>query len=146
MRCGGVGRGLPLHPATLVVLLYCAQTARRARLVALVPKNDDRWGTAPPPATIAPGEATVLDYAGSSFFAELPRIETQLPSPGSVHGAVLALVVRALCCAYRDPPTRMATPAPGSALPSRSAGNEAGSEPPRQSPVELRPLACRPRE
>ncbi|MFY0512956.1 SulP family inorganic anion transporter [Streptomyces anulatus] len=82
--------------AVLSLLLYCAQTARQARLVALVPKSDGRWETAPPPATLAPGEVTVLDYAGSSFFAELPRIETQLPSPDSVHGAVLVLVVRAL--------------------------------------------------
>ncbi|MFI1250584.1 SulP family inorganic anion transporter [Streptomyces anulatus] len=82
--------------AVLSLLLYCAQTARQARLVALVPKGDGRWETAPPPGTLAPGEVTVLDYAGSSFFAELPRIENQLPSPGSVHGAALVLVVRAL--------------------------------------------------
>lgn len=82
--------------AVLSLLLYCAQTARQARLVALVPKGDGRWETAPPPATLAPGQVTVLDYAGSPFFAELPRIETQLPSPGSVHGAALVLVVRVL--------------------------------------------------
>ncbi|MFI9056606.1 SulP family inorganic anion transporter [Streptomyces anulatus] len=32
--------------AVLSLLLYCAQTARQARLVALVPKGDGRWETA----------------------------------------------------------------------------------------------------
>ncbi|MEV7111005.1 SulP family inorganic anion transporter [Streptomyces anulatus] len=95
---GGLFQALPSGGSmsrTGVAVSAGART-RQARLVALVPKSDGRWETAPPPATLAPGEVTVLDYAGSSFFAELPRIETQLPSPGSVHGAALVLVVRAL--------------------------------------------------
>ncbi|MFS0693000.1 SulP family inorganic anion transporter [Streptomyces nitrosporeus] len=82
--------------AVLSLLLYCAQAARQARLVALVPEGDGRWRTADPPATLAPGTITVLDHAGSSFFAELPRIEAQLPRADGAHGAVLVLVVRAL--------------------------------------------------
>ncbi|MEV3898592.1 SulP family inorganic anion transporter [Streptomyces anulatus] len=82
--------------AVLSLLLYCAQAARQAKLVALVPTDHGRWETAEPPATLTPGEVTVLDYAGSSFFAELPRIEAQLPRADGARGAVLILIVRAL--------------------------------------------------
>ncbi|MFB7025755.1 MULTISPECIES: SulP family inorganic anion transporter [unclassified Streptomyces] len=87
--------------AVLSLLLYCAQAARQAELVALRrtpdgPTGSGRWETADAPATLAPGSVTVLDYAGSSFFAELPRIENRLPVTDGARGAVLILVVRAL--------------------------------------------------
>ncbi|MET8039040.1 SulP family inorganic anion transporter [Streptomyces sp. NPDC005345] len=87
--------------AVLSLLLYCAQAARQAKLVALHRTPDraeapGRWETAETPAALAPGTVTVLNYAGSSFFAELPRIENQLPSVDGAHGAVLILTVRAL--------------------------------------------------
>ncbi|WP_052397838.1 STAS domain-containing protein [Streptomyces sp. NRRL F-5123] len=87
--------------AVLSLLLYCVQAARQARLVALhrvpgSPGGPGRWETADPPAHLRPGTVTVLDYAGSSFFAELPRIEKQLPATDDARGAVLVLVVRAL--------------------------------------------------
>ncbi|MFD6762289.1 SulP family inorganic anion transporter [Streptomyces roseolus] len=82
--------------AVLSLLLYCAQAARQAKLAALVRADDGRWQTAEPPAALQPGTVTVLDYAGSSFFAELPRIESQFPRTGDARGAVLILVVRAL--------------------------------------------------
>lgn len=82
--------------AALSLILYCAQAARQAKLVALVRADDGRWRTAEPAAALPPGEVTVLDYAGSSFFAEPPRIEAQLPRPDGARGAVLILVVRAL--------------------------------------------------
>jgi SulP family sulfate permease len=90
---------LPLQQAIIIgavlsLLLYCAQAARQARLVALVPADGGHWHTASPPKTLAPHEVTVLDYSGSSFFAELPRIESQLPLPSE--RAVLVLVVRTL--------------------------------------------------
>ncbi|MEU3604666.1 SulP family inorganic anion transporter [Streptomyces sp. NPDC035033] len=87
--------------AVLSLLLYCAQAARQAKLIALRrtpdrPAGPGRWETTAPPAALAPGTVTVLDYAGSSFFAELPRIEARLPRPEGARGAVLILVVRAL--------------------------------------------------
>ncbi|WP_274029509.1 SulP family inorganic anion transporter [Streptomyces sp. MMBL 11-1] len=92
---------LPLQQAIVLgavvsLLLYCAQAARQAKLVALVRRDDGRWETARPPAALTPGRITVLDYAGSSLFAELPRVESQLPAPDGARGAVLILVVRAL--------------------------------------------------
>lgn len=92
---------LPLQQAIVIgavlsLLLYCAQAARQAKLVALKPGGDGRWSTARPPQRLAPGEITVLDYAGSSFFAELPGIERQLPTVDGARGSVLILVVRAL--------------------------------------------------
>ncbi|MER5965698.1 SulP family inorganic anion transporter [Streptomyces sp. NPDC002057] len=87
--------------AVLSLLLYCAQAARQAKLVALRrtpdrPTGPGHWETAEPPAALTPGGITVLDYAGSSFFAELPRIESGLPATDGARGAVLILVVRAL--------------------------------------------------
>ncbi|MFJ4713894.1 SulP family inorganic anion transporter [Streptomyces sp. NPDC088785] len=92
---------LPLQQAIVIgavlsLLLYCVRAARQARLVALVRAGDGRWSTAPPPTRLTPGGITVLDYAGSSFFAELPRIEAQLPTPDAARGSVVILVVRAL--------------------------------------------------
>ncbi|MFB7829098.1 SulP family inorganic anion transporter [Streptomyces hydrogenans] len=77
---------LPLQQAVILgaalsLILYCAQAARQAKLVALVRADDGRWRTAEPAAALPPSEVTVLDYAGSSFFAEPPRIEAQLPAP-----------------------------------------------------------------
>ncbi|MFJ7628488.1 SulP family inorganic anion transporter [Streptomyces sp. NPDC097595] len=87
--------------AVLSLLLYCAQAARRARLIALRrtpdrPSGPGHWETAAPPAGLAPGSVTVLEYEGSSFFAELPRIEHLLPATDGARGAVLVLTVRAL--------------------------------------------------
>ncbi|GHJ97768.1 hypothetical protein SNE510_72870 [Streptomyces sp. NE5-10] len=81
--------------AVLSLPLYCARAALQAKLVALVRADDGHGGPPnrlPPP----PGEVTVLDYAGSSFFAEPPRIEARFPRPDGARGAVLVPVVRAL--------------------------------------------------
>lgn len=82
--------------AVLSLLLFCVQAARQSRLVALWRAPDGRWHTAEPPERLTPGEVTVLDYAGTSFFAELPRIESRLPRPDTAGPAVLVLVVRTL--------------------------------------------------
>ncbi|WP_242427132.1 MULTISPECIES: SulP family inorganic anion transporter [unclassified Streptomyces] len=80
--------------AVLSLLLYCAQAARRARLLALVRDADGRWRTSDVPERLPPGEVTVLYYEGVSFFAELPGIEDELPRPDGARGAVLVLVMR----------------------------------------------------
>ncbi|MFD8571535.1 SulP family inorganic anion transporter [Streptomyces sp. NPDC059639] len=82
--------------AVLSLLLYCAQAARRARLVALTrdPATGDDWLTGEPPASLPPGQVTVLYYDGVSFFAEMNRIEAMLPRPDDARGAVLILVMR----------------------------------------------------
>ncbi|MFE6893908.1 SulP family inorganic anion transporter [Streptomyces sp. NPDC057694] len=82
--------------AVLSLLLYCAQAARRARLVALTrdPATGDDWLTGEPPANLPPGQVTVLYYDGVSFFAEMNRIEAMLPRPDDARGAVLILVMR----------------------------------------------------
>ncbi|MET9539396.1 SulP family inorganic anion transporter [Streptomyces sp. NPDC006553] len=90
---------LPLQQAIVLgaglsLLLYCVQAARRARLVALVPDDRGRWHPAGVPASLPPGEVTVLYYDGVGFFAELPGIETSLPPTDDARGAVLILVMR----------------------------------------------------
>lgn len=82
--------------AVLSLLLYCVQAARQAKVVALHRTEGGRWRLGTPPKQLTPGKVTVLDYAGSSFFAELPHIEDQLPAPNEARDAVLVLVVRAL--------------------------------------------------
>ncbi|MEU5399794.1 SulP family inorganic anion transporter [Streptomyces sp. NPDC005963] len=82
--------------AVLSLLLYCVQVARQAKLVALNRTESGGWRVDAPPRHLAPDTVTVVDYAGSSFFAELPRIESRLPSPDGARRAVLVLVVRAL--------------------------------------------------
>ncbi|GHH11405.1 SulP family inorganic anion transporter [Streptomyces rubradiris] len=80
--------------AILSLLLYCAQAARQARFLALTRDPEGRWHLSDPPDRLPPGDVTVLYYAGTSFFAELPRIEQALPRADDAHGAVLILVVR----------------------------------------------------
>ncbi|MFF5468039.1 SulP family inorganic anion transporter [Streptomyces achromogenes] len=80
--------------AVLSLLLYCAQAARQSRFLALTRDPKGHWHLSDPPDRLPPGDVTVLYYAGTSFFAELPRIEQALPRADDAHGAVLILVVR----------------------------------------------------
>ncbi|MEU3396460.1 SulP family inorganic anion transporter [Streptomyces filamentosus] len=90
---------LPLQQAIVIgavlsLLLYCAQAARRSRLVALTADDIGRWHPGDVPASLPPGEVTVLYYDGVGFFAELPGIEESLPPTDDACGAVLILVMR----------------------------------------------------
>ncbi|MET9934380.1 MULTISPECIES: SulP family inorganic anion transporter [unclassified Streptomyces] len=80
--------------AVLSLLLYCAQAARRSRLVALVHDDTGRWRPGDVPAFLPPGEVTVLYYDGVGFFAEVPRVESMLPRTDRAQRAVLILVMR----------------------------------------------------
>ncbi|WP_406193172.1 SulP family inorganic anion transporter [Kitasatospora sp. NBC_01560] len=80
--------------AVLSLLLYCVQAARRAHFLALVRDADGRWSTAPVPERLTAGEITVLDYEGTSFFAELPTLRTHLPTVVGARRAVLVLALR----------------------------------------------------
>ncbi|MFJ5834940.1 SulP family inorganic anion transporter [Streptomyces sp. NPDC093089] len=80
--------------AVLSLLLYCAQAARRARFTALVRDEDGQWSTASVPARLPSGRVTVLDYEGTSLFAELPTLRDGLPDPAKARNAILVVVVR----------------------------------------------------
>ncbi|WP_245797409.1 SulP family inorganic anion transporter [Mangrovactinospora gilvigrisea] len=81
--------------AVLSLLLYCAQAARRARLVALTPQ-DGHWRVAEPPAEFPSGAVTVLYYDGVSLFAEVPRIDAAWPRTAAGSRAAVVLVVRGM--------------------------------------------------
>ncbi|WP_405006998.1 SulP family inorganic anion transporter [Kitasatospora purpeofusca] len=92
---------LPLQQAIVIgavlsLLLYCVQAARQSGFVTLERDHDGAWATTgdPPPAVLPPGRVTVLVYGGTSLFAELPRLETQLPRVDGARAAVLILVMR----------------------------------------------------
>ncbi|MEE1791516.1 SulP family inorganic anion transporter [Streptomyces sp. BE308] len=90
---------LPLQQAIVIgavlsLLLYCVQAARRSRLVALTADATGRWHPGDVPASLPPGEVTVLFYDGVGFFAELPGIAESLPPTDDACGAVLILVMR----------------------------------------------------
>ncbi len=92
---------LPLQQAIVIgavlsLLLYCVQAARRSGFVTLERDHDGAWATTgnPPPAVLPPGRVTVLVYEGTSLFAELPRLEAQLPRVDGARAAVLILVMR----------------------------------------------------
>nr|BFE72350.1 hypothetical protein GCM10020092_056510 [Actinoplanes digitatis] len=92
---------LPLQQAVILsavlsLLLYCAQAARQARLVALVRDEERQWTPAPVPERLASGTVTVLRYEGVSLFAELPRIDEHWPAVGDAHRPVLVLSLRGL--------------------------------------------------
>ncbi|WP_327074602.1 SulP family inorganic anion transporter [Kitasatospora purpeofusca] len=92
---------LPLQQAIVIgavlsLLLYCVQAARQSGLATLERDHEGAWATTgdPPPAVLPPGRVTVLVYGGTSLFAELPRLETQLPRVDGARAAVLILVMR----------------------------------------------------
>jgi SulP family sulfate permease len=90
---------LPLHQAIVLgailsLLLYCVQAARHARFFGLTRDPDGHWHLGDPPDRLTPGDVTVLHYAGTSFFAELPRIEQALPRTDHARNAVLILALR----------------------------------------------------
>ncbi len=92
---------LPLQQAIVIgavlsLLLYCVQAARQSGFVVLERDHEGAWATTgdPPPAVLPPGRITVLLYGGTSLFAELPRLETQLPRVDGARAAVLILVMR----------------------------------------------------
>ncbi|WP_264030885.1 SulP family inorganic anion transporter [Cellulosimicrobium sp. SH8] len=83
--------------AVLSLLLYCVQAARQSRLVLLTRAPDGGWRTSQElPTRLRSGEVTVLDFSGTSFFAALPRIESQFPDGNGAERAVLVLVLRTL--------------------------------------------------
>ncbi|MEU1618706.1 SulP family inorganic anion transporter [Streptomyces sp. NPDC005722] len=80
--------------AVLSLLLYCVQAARQTRFRALTRDPRGDWHLADPPERLPPGDVTVLNYDGTSFFAELPHIEQALPRTDDARDAVLILVLR----------------------------------------------------
>ncbi|MFE3190974.1 SulP family inorganic anion transporter [Nocardia sp. NPDC059240] len=92
---------LPLQQAIVIgavlsLLLYCVQAARQIELVGLARDAAGNWRTTTVPQALPPHTVTVIDYRGSSFFAELPRLESALPDVSGARDAVLVLVLRAM--------------------------------------------------
>jgi SulP family sulfate permease len=92
---------LPLHTAILIgvitsLVLYCVKAAQSARLVALEQAGDGDWRFVPVPASCATNDVTVLHYAGVGLFAEVARIDEELPSVSDTRNAVVVLSLRAL--------------------------------------------------
>ncbi|KHL08263.1 SulP family sulfate permease [Mumia flava] len=90
---------LPLQVAIFVgaglsIVLYAVQSARRGRLLALVPAGDGQWRVADPPATLPSGRTTVLHYVGNGFFAEVNRVEESWPDTSGTRDAGLVISLR----------------------------------------------------
>ncbi|MRH91837.1 STAS domain-containing protein [Nocardia sp. SYP-A9097] len=90
---------LPLQRAIVIgamlsLLLYCVQATLGTELTALHKDSKGVWSFAEVPAKLPSGEVTVLNYDGSSFFAELPRLEAGLPDLAGARNAVLVLALR----------------------------------------------------
>lgn len=82
--------------AALSLILFCVQVQRRARLVELVRRPDNRWETSEPPSSIPSRQVTVLGYLGVGIFAELERIDERWPSIDQTRNAVVVLEVRTI--------------------------------------------------
>ena len=92
---------LPLHTAILIgvitsLVLYCAQAAKAAQLIALEPTDDGGWRACPVPERCASDDVTVLHYAGVGLFAEIARIDEKWPRADGTHNAVVVLSMRAV--------------------------------------------------
>jgi SulP family sulfate permease len=95
---------LPLQDAIflgagLSLILFCVGASQQSNLVALVsagPDNSDRWRIVPVPESVPSNAVTVLHYAGTGLFAELPRIDDRWPRTDQTHDAVIILSIRTL--------------------------------------------------
>lgn len=92
---------LPLQQAIVIgavlsLLLYCVQAARQVQLTGLERNAAGDWTITAVPQALPPGKVTIVDYRGSSFFAELPRLEESLPDVSGARDAVLILVLRVM--------------------------------------------------
>ena len=100
---------LPLQQAIflgagLSIVLFAVQSARRGRIVELVPTEGGPGGgpggagadfvVADPPADLPSGRTTVLHYVGSGFFAEVNRLEEEWPHTASTRDAGLVISLR----------------------------------------------------
>lgn len=92
---------LPLQQAIVIgallsLLLFCVQATHGTELSALARGADGTWTVAEVPPTLPSNQVTVINYDGSSFFAELPRLEAALPDASEAHNAVLVLTLRTM--------------------------------------------------
>jgi SulP family sulfate permease len=96
--------GLPLQDAIflgagLSLILFCVAVSQQSKLMALVPEGPDRanrWRIVPVPESVPSGGVTILHYAGTGLFAELPRIDERWPRTDETHDAVIILSIRTL--------------------------------------------------
>ncbi|MFB6900444.1 SulP family inorganic anion transporter [Streptomyces hydrogenans] len=91
---------LPLQQAVILgaalsLILYCAQAARQAKLVALVRADDGHWRTAEPAAALPPGGHRPR-LRGIVVLRRAAPHRGPASRPDGARGAVLILVVRAL--------------------------------------------------
>lgn len=80
--------------ALLSVLLYVVASANKLRLQEAVRLDDGGWEMQDAPKELKSGQTTVLVVQGLDFFAEVPVLDDQMPSPRGVSGAVVILVTR----------------------------------------------------
>jgi sulfate permease, SulP family len=79
----------PIHIAVLIgvilsLLLVGINSSSSTRVLALEPSGPGSWRRAEVPASLPPGQVTVLDVEGSGAFASVPGLFAQLPRPGGV--------------------------------------------------------------
>jgi SulP family sulfate permease len=80
--------------ALLSLLLYVGASAHKYSLQQAVRHDDGSWELKEAPEELAPNKVTVLLLQGLDFFAEVPRLEDQMPITRGVSDAVVILVVR----------------------------------------------------
>ncbi len=80
--------------AGLSLLLYVVASASKLRLQEAIHLEDGGWKIREAPAQLKPNATTVLVVQGLDFFAEVPALEDQMPSPRGVANAAVILVIR----------------------------------------------------
>ncbi|WP_160295430.1 SulP family inorganic anion transporter [Demequina aurantiaca] len=91
--------GLPLQVAIFFgagvsIVLYAAQASKQGRIVRLIRSDTGDWSVAELPTSFPENQTTVLHYAGSGFFAEVNRLESEWPEATSGHHAAIVLSLR----------------------------------------------------
>ena len=80
--------------AGLSLILYVVASANKVRLQEAVHLDDGSWELHDAPTELKPNQVTVLLVQGLDFFAEVPALEDEMPSPRGVANAVVILIIR----------------------------------------------------
>lgn len=80
--------------AGLSLVVFIGTSFRMGRVDELVRSDDGYWSERPAPEMLTSGEAMAIGLRDWRFFADIPRLEQNLPQPGDATGAVVIVRMR----------------------------------------------------
>ena len=80
--------------AGLSMILYLYASSRHVRILQITRTKDGHWKETPPAEVFPSGQVTLLRFDNLSFFAEVPLLDSLMPSKEGTRRAVVVLTLR----------------------------------------------------